>query len=69
MSDSSKADPFPTGHPNDVVLLSLLVFALTFVVARYGVGSPVGLVSVAVQVGVLVRINLLHRRLGKEAKA
>ena len=69
MSEPSKADTLPIRHPNDVVLLSLLVLALTFVVARYGVGSPVGLVSVAVQVGVLVRINLVHRRLGKEAKA
>jgi hypothetical protein len=49
------------GQGHDVVLLSILTLAMTFLVVRTGLASAVGIVALVVQAGLLIRINYVHR--------
>jgi hypothetical protein len=41
-------------------VLSLLVVAMTFLLLKTGIADPVGIAALALQAGLLARINYLH---------
>jgi hypothetical protein len=41
-------------------VLSLLVFAMTFLLLKAGIADPIGVAALALQAGLLVRLNVLH---------
>lgn len=47
---------------NEIHVLSLLAFAMTFLLLRVGMADPIGIAALALQAGMLVRINYLHGR-------
>ena len=51
---------FGRGGGTDVPTLSLLVLTMSLLLVQNGLGSPVGIVALALQAGLLVRINHLH---------
>lgn len=44
----------------EVHVLSLLAFAMTFLLLRVGMADPIGIAALALQAGLIVRINVLH---------
>ena len=48
------------GNGTDVPTLSLLVLAMSFLLTQNGLDSPVGIAVLALQVGLLARINHLR---------
>jgi hypothetical protein len=44
----------------EMYVLSLLVFAMTFLLLKAGIADPVGIAALALQAGLLVRLNVLH---------
>ena len=51
---------FRRGDGTDVPTLSLLVLTMSLLLVQNGLGSPVGIVALALQIGLLARINHLH---------
>jgi hypothetical protein len=41
-------------------VLSLLTFMMTFLVLYAGMADPIGIAALALQAGLLVRLNVLH---------
>ena len=44
----------------EIHVLSLLAFAMTFLLLRTGMADPIGIVALALQAGLLIRINDLY---------
>ena len=44
----------------EIHVLSLLAFAMTFQLIRVGMADPIGAVALVLQAGLLIRINYLH---------
>ncbi len=44
----------------ETCVLSLLTFTMTFFVLRAGMADPIGIAALALQAGLLVRLNALH---------
>jgi hypothetical protein len=44
----------------ETCVLSLLVFAMTFLLLKAGIADPVGIAALVLQAGLLVRLNVLH---------
>ena len=57
---------FPKPGNEDVALLSLLVLAMTILLLGRGLSNPEGMLALAVQIGLLVRINYVHRKAKKQ---
>jgi len=53
---------------NEIATLSMLAFAMTFVVLSYGAGSEVGIIALALQAGLLLRVNYVHRTAVRESR-
>jgi hypothetical protein len=60
---------FGRGDGTDVPTLSLLVLAMSFVLVRNGLSSAVGIAALVIQIGLLVRITVLHGAVEQKAKA
>lgn len=57
------------GDGSDVLTLSLLVLVMTLLIIQTGVSDPVGMIALALQVGLLVRINYVHGHSTQRAKS
>jgi hypothetical protein len=44
----------------ETCVLSLLTFTMTFLVLYAGMADPIGIAALALQAGLLVRLNALH---------
>ena len=53
----------------EVLSLSLLVLTMSFIIIQSGLRAPMGIAALAVQIGLLVRINVLHGAAVRRAEA
>jgi hypothetical protein len=49
-----------TAAGEEMHVLSLLVFAMTFLLLKAGIADPIGIAALALQAGLLARLNVLH---------